>query len=152
MINDKEIIQAQNRELVEKQKYILELEQRLVIYRNANEKWDERVLELERRLAEMSEWEPVEMGEKVMCNCDDPQCYHCIEAVADSLIVYEDVSDERERTITVELPDGWAFCRRTSFNPNTGKKKIPWTFEQEICIALALFARKKGIDEGENAA
>jgi hypothetical protein len=82
-------------------------------YDVAQAQQEQHIADLERRLAETSEWQPVEMGEKVMCNCDDPQCYHCIEAVADSLIVYEDVSDERERTITVELPDGWAFCRRT---------------------------------------
>lgn len=69
----------------------------------------------------------LEVGKKIMCACDDPQCYKTIEVSIDSLIVYEDVSDAHGEIFIIDLPDGVALVKYekpkddTSFDDSAGE-------------------------------
>lgn len=51
----------------------------------------ERIDELERKLAYTEE---VPYGTKIMCTCDEEQCYKAIEYLPGSIVAYEDISTD----------------------------------------------------------
>jgi hypothetical protein len=84
-----------------------ELRQWLEKYRRGNEQLDERVIDLEQRLAEMSEWQPVK---------DGIYGKHDTVTISDSgqMMYVESAYGNGQRTSSmIPLPEQIRLCRRT---------------------------------------